>query len=422
MALIKDKICEGVNLYYIPADHFKTNRISIRFHLPAERENITKISLLTQVLKRGTEKYKDMKEISEKCDDLYGASVGAGTSRMGDRIMVGISESMVADRFLSERILPEAIDVLKQVVFFPYLENGSFKKEYVEQEKENLRTYINGIINDKKSYANLRCNQIMFEGDPFGISSCGYIEDIDGITPENLYEEYQRIISECSADIFISGSYSKEDIELVKKEFGFMKPRKAEDIPTVLAKPEDIKTEKRVTEEMQVTQSKLAMGFRIGVDPIGEEIYALTVFNCLFGGSPFSKLFMNVREKMSLAYYVYSSLDRMKSIMQISSGIEAENYEKALEGIFGQLEEVKKGNFTEEDLEASKRYIATSFNASKDSLVALERNYIRQLVCGKEEEIEEFLDNINKVRKEDVCAVAHKIKLDTIYFLKGEGK
>ena len=146
------------------------------------------------------------------------------------------------------------------------------------------------------------------------------------------------------------------------------------------------------------------------------------MFNCLFGGSPFSKLFMNVREKMSLAYYVYSSLDRMKSIMQISSGIEAENYEKALEGIFGQLEEVKKGNFTEEDLEASKRYIATSFNASKDSLVALERNYLRQLVCGKEEEIEEFLDNINKVRKEDVCAVAQKVKLDTIYFLKGEGK
>ena len=189
-----------------------------------------------------------------------------------------------------------------------------------------------------------------------------------------------------------------------------------------MAKPEDVTEEKIVTEEMQVTQSKLAMGFRLGIDPIGEEFYALTVFNCLFGGSPFSKLFTNVREKMSLAYYVYSSIDRMKSIMQISSGIEAGNYEKALEGIFGQLEEIKKGNFTDEDLEASKRYIATSYNASKDSLVALERNYLRQLACGKEEEIEEFLSNINKVGKGDVCAVARKVKTDTIYFLKGEAK
>ena len=226
MALIKDKICEGVNIYYIPADHFKTNRISIRFHLPIQRERVTKISLLTQILKRGTEKYKDMKEISEKCDDLYGASVAAATSSMGDGLMVGFGVSFVADRFLSERILPDAIDMLKQTAFYPYLENGAFKKEYVEQEKENLRTYINGIINDKKAYANLRCNQIMFEGDPFGICSYGYVEDIDGITPESLYEEYQRIIQECPADIFISGSYSKEDIGLVKKEFGFMNPRK----------------------------------------------------------------------------------------------------------------------------------------------------------------------------------------------------
>ncbi len=422
MALIKDKICKGVNLYYIPADHFKTNRISIRFHLPTERERVTKISLLTQVLRRGTEKYKDMKEISEKCDDLYGASLSASTSRIGDGVIVGFGISFVADRFLSERILPDAIDILKETAFFPYLENGVFKKEYVNQEKENLRTYINGIINDKKTYANLKCNQIMFEGDPFGISNYGYIEDIDGITPEELYEEYLRIINEYPADIFVSGSYSKEEIELIKKEFGFMTPRQENRIPTVIAKPEDIKEERRVTEEMQVTQSKLSMGFRAGIDPIGEEFYAFSVFNCLFGGSPFSKLFTNVREKMSLAYYVYSAIDRIKSFMHISSGIEADNYEKALEGIFGQLEEIKKGNFTDEDLEAAKRYIATSMNASKDSLVALERNYLRQLISGKEEEIEEYLKNINKVRKEDVCAVAEKVKLDTIYFLKGEAK
>ena len=127
MALIKDKICKGVNLYYIPADHFKTNRISIRFHLPTERERVTKISLLTQVLRRGTEKYKDMKEISEKCDDLYGASLSASTSRIGDGVIVGFGISFVADRFLSERILPDAIDILKETAFFPYLENGVFK-------------------------------------------------------------------------------------------------------------------------------------------------------------------------------------------------------------------------------------------------------------------------------------------------------
>ncbi len=414
------KLTEGVNLRLLSTEKFKTGRISLYIHLPLDRSTATYAALVPRVLKRGTEKYPSLSALSKRAEELYGASVSSGVGKKGDTQSIRFNLGFASDSFLSESILKDIIELLAQLVLCPKLTDGAFDKSWVEQEKTNLKNFIEGLINDKKEYAAVRCNEIMFEGDPYGVFEYGYTEDLEKIDEKNLYEFYQSILDNSVIDIFASGSF---DEELLKSElkgvFGKLKPRKAEYTKTQLADEEKDITVKNITEPMPTSQSKLCIGFNCGINPVSEDYYNLMLFSCIFGGSPFSKLFNNVREKLSLAYYVFSAADRQKSYMKISAGIEADKFDAAYDEIMLQLDKMRTGDFTDDEIISAKKYLATNLNSAKDSLAAIENFYMGQIMLSNDETIDGLIEKVQLVGRDGIIKAAKCVQEDTIYFLKG---
>ncbi len=419
MANIKsEKIVEGAHIRLVSARQFKTNRITMFFHIPLSRESVTKVSLLRQVMKRGTKNFPTLTHLAFELEDMYGASLSGGIRKKGDGELLYFTVEYIADRYTGENITKRAISLLNEVVFNPLIEDGGFSKDYLNQEKKNLKSYIEGIINDKREYAQLRCIGEMFKDEPYGIFEYGYTEDFDDITPKSLYEFYKKIINEAQIEIFVSGTFDEEQItQEIKDKFTIL-PRACKEVSTGIAKE---RTEiNHITEEMDVTQSKLCMGLTCDTNYKREDYYALVVYNCVFGGSAFSKLFNNVREKLSLAYFVSSRVDKMKGFMLISSGIETENYDKAYGEIMVQMDKMLSGEITNEEIIAGKKALSNSFNSIRDSLAAMEDFYMSQIICGTDDNLDGIIEKVNAVTKEEIMEVGKKIKLNTIYFLKGK--
>lgn len=414
------KICDGVDLRMIESPKFKTNTLSIFFHIPLKRETVTKAALLPSVLKRGTEKYPEFKILTRHLADLYSASCGGGIRQKGDGEVLYFTIEYVADAYIGENLTARAAEFLRELVFRPLLKDGGFLPEYVESEKTNLRNAILGLINDKKEYADVKCRESMFGTDGYGMFEAGYAEDLETITPQNLYEFYQEVLKNAKADIFVGGTLSEESInkicEILTPE---LKPRQAAAVKTEPAVPVREKVQE-IVEKIPVAQSKLAIGLRCGVEPTSKKYYALMLGSCIFGGSPFSKLFNNVREKLSLAYYAACRTDRLKSVMMISSGIETKNFQKAYDEIMVQLNAMKQGEFTEDELAAAKKYLANGLTAMNDSMRTLEDYYLSQGILGQNQSPEELIACLNQVTISEIQAVMKQVTLDTVYFLKGE--
>ncbi|MBQ2890495.1 MAG: insulinase family protein [Clostridia bacterium] len=419
MANIKtEKIVDGAHIRLVSARQFKTNRISMFFHIPLDRENVTKVSLLRQVMKRGTKNFPTLTHLASELEDMYGASLSGGIRKKGDGELFYFTVEYIADRFVGENITKRATALLNEVVFNPLVEDDGFSQDYLNQEKKNLQSYIEGIINDKREYAQLRCVSEMFKDEPYGIFEYGYIEDFDDITPKSLYEFYNKIINEAQIEIFVSGTFDDEEIISEIKNGFNISPRKCGEVTNKIAKERD--EIKKITEEMDVTQSKICIGLTCDTPYDAEDYPALMVYNCVFGGSAFSKLFNNVREKLSLAYFVFSRIDKMKSYMLISSGIETGNYDKAYNEIMAQMDKMTKGEITEEELVAAKKALSNSINSMRDSLAAMEDFYMSQIICGTDDSLDETLSKTDAVTLGEIVKVGKKIKQNTIYFLKGK--
>ncbi len=416
------EISKGINIRLFKTDKFKTNNISFNIYLPLKRDTVTKAALLPRVLKRGTEKYKSLKELSIRTEELYGASVALGIVKKGDSQIIKANITYISDSFLSEKITPDVVDLLKQLVIFPKIEDDGFDKEWVRQEKENLKNFIEGLINDKKEYAQVKCDENMFSDDPYGLFEYGYVEDLKEIDEKNLYLFYKEILKNSVIDIWVGGSFKDDEIiEELKNAFASLGDRNSEYTKTNLAKIEENIEVKRIVEKVPTTQSKLVMGFNAGVNPVNQEYYQMMLFSCIFGGSPFSKLFNNVREKLSLAYYVFSSYDRQKSYMKISAGIEADKFDAAYDEIMVQLKKMQTGDFTEEEISSAKKYIETSLTSCMDSMSATENFYLGQIMLENGESIKDLIENVKKVSKDEIKEAANRVQQDTIYFLKGVG-
>lgn len=414
------EISKGINIRILKTEKFKTNSISLYLHLPLERDTVTKAALLPRVLKRGTEKYPNLTELSKRTEELYGASVGLGIVKKGDGEAVKFTLTFVSDSFINETVMPQVVELLKEIVLCPKVQNSGFDAVWVKQEKENLKNFIEGIINDKKEYAQARCNEIMFEGDPYGISEYGYVQDLDGIDEKQLYEFYRGLLDNATIDIFAGGSFDSEVlVDALKKAFSVLGDRCGGYAKTRLAAREDNIMVKNITEPMPTSQSKLVMGFNCGISPVSDEYYAFMLFSCIFGGSPFSKLFNNVRERLSLAYYVFSATDRQKGYMKISSGIEADKFDAAYAEIMVQLDKMKSGDFTDDEIVSAKKYLATSLGSAKDSLAATENFYMGQILLGNNETIDGLIERLQTVDRKAIIDAANCVQEDTVYFLKG---
>lgn len=413
----KIKIGNGINLNLIKTDKFKSNLISYYFMRPLSKDEVTKNALLPLVLKRGTEEYDTNLKIQKKLEEMYGSNLNIGINKRGEKHVLRFTiESVSGDYINDNKYIYDVVDMLKSIIYNPALDKGYFKKEYVDQEKENLKRRIEGRINDKRSYALERCIEEMCKNEKFSIYPLGTIEDLEKIDENILYEHYKNLISTSPIEIFYVGQYDDDLIEYIKNTEKI-------DRNNIIEIPKEVinsgsMTKNMVNEDLDVTQGKLVLGFRTGI-PYEDKLYnGLVVASDILGGGPNSKLFRNVREKESLAYYVSSTVFKYKSIMLIDGGIEFDNFEKTVDIIKEQLEEMKSGNFTDEDIEISKKSIKSSTESIKDSIFLISEFFFSQSLSNDYRSLEEILRDFDLVTKEEVIKATEKIALDTIYFMR----
>ena len=408
---------KGINLTLIPEEKFKSNLVSIYIQRILDRDEVTMNALLPSIIKSGSEKYPSAREMSYHQDDLYGVSIGADSSKRGESQVITFKIISTDEEYLDEKIFKKVVKYLDEVVNHPLVIDGGFKEEYVAIEKENLKNRIESIINDKGRYAVERAREEMFKNEKYGISDLGYLADIDKITAKGLYEHYVNIMKTSPIDIVVEGNFDEDEIvEIISNGFDFHRENIIE-IPRAdfIKKVDEIKV---IKEEMDITQGKLVMGYRCNVDYKDEfKYYSLFVGSNVLGGGPHSKLFVNVREKESLCYYIYSSLEKYKTSIFISSGIESENYDKTVELIGEQLKSLKEGKISDEELLNSKSAIISSLKTIKDSLGGSSDFYFSQSMGGTNTTVEKIIEMIEKVTVSDIVEAFKNIELDTIYFL-----
>lgn len=415
-------IKNGVDIHIIDAPKFKTNLLSIYLNFPLKRDTVTKAAIIPSILKRGSESYPTLKDISRHLDDLYSTSLSSGIRTKGDGESMFFSAEYIADKFVGESLTEKVSELLKELIFSPLVEGNGFLSSYVESEKVNLRNAIQSLINDKKEYTETKCREAMFKDSGSGISEIGYTEDIDGLTPENLYEFYQNILNTSKVDIFMSGSITDSMVNDVKNILvPCFSPRNADYVKSEIAEYRSTDAQ-NITEDADVVQSKLCMGLICGTSPTTDDFNALILANCIFGGSPFSKLFVNVREKLSLAYYAISRTSRFKSFMMISSGIQTENFQKAYDEIMLQLGKMQSGDIDNKEIDAAKKFLANAYTSMNDRLYGMEDYYYSQAILGLNQSIGELILSLSNITKEDIVSVMKKVKLDTVYLLKGKGE
>lgn len=387
----------------IKTNRFKTNLYAIFLTIPMKKEDATINSLIPAVLRRGTEKYPTQLEIEKRLEEMYGASFNCGVDKIGNYQVLKFYIEGLSDEYTEEKQNIE--ELLKEIIYSPILENGYFKKEYVEQEKENLRLIIESRKDNKARYAYERCIEEMFENEPYGVYKYGTVEDVEKITPESLYNQYKKILKNAKIDVFGCGN-QLEEIEIQHKNTIEIKNTIHEN------------KHKEIKEKADVTQGKLI----IGLDTPEENKPAITMYNAILGGGANSKLFQNVREKASLAYSAGSSYIRRINSIFIKTGIKNENYEKTLEIIKKQLQDMKQGNITDKEFRDAKQLIISSLKLIPEQQEDLIAFTYDQKIFGENQSIDEYISNISKVTKENVIEIAQKIDIDTIYFLYGEEK
>ena len=416
------EIKEGIKLHTIKTDKFKTNLISVFLTTSLSRENVTKNALISSILRRGSKNMVSQEEISKNMENMYGASFDCGLDKTGDNQVLKFYIETINDNFLpqkGENMLKVYIEKLLEIVFNPYTENEAFKTEYVEQEKNNIKQRIEGKIDNKARYALDRCIEEMYKNEPYGLYKFGYIEDLENIDGKNAYDYYKKLIDTCKIDIFVSGIIDENISDIIKTNENIQKLEKRDPSYTKpsIKKKEVSTKENIVTESMDVTQGKLLLGLDVDID--NEDLkYDTLIYNSILGGTANSKMFQNVREKAHLAYVASSSYMRQKNNIFVNCGIDIPNYEKALELIRKQIEDMKKGDFTQEDIDNAKKGIIATIKTIDDEQDTGITYYFGQEMSNTKVTPEEYIEKINRVDKSKVEDIANKISINTVYFLR----
>lgn len=419
----KKELKKGIMFHKINTNKFKTNLFAVFIATPLTRENVTKNALITAILRRGSKNIPSQDLISKKLEEMYGATFDCGIEKTGDNQIIKFYLEAINEEFLPEKenLSKKCINILFDIIFNPYIENGGFKKEYFESEKNNLKQIIESKIDNKKAYSFERCIEEMFKNEPYGLYKYGYTEDLENITPQDLYEYYKELIKNAKIDIFASGDLKDDEILEDIKENDLMinlNEREADYIVnTERTYKKEVEPEKVVEEHMQVVQGNLVIGLNINTEKDNAK-FIISLYNALLGGGANSKLFQNVREKESLAYIAGSTYRRQKNVIFIRCGIEISNYEKALESIKRQLDDMKNGKFTEEDINHSKELISESIRSISSEQDSEITYYYGQELTDTFISLDQYIENINKVNKKEIEEIANCISINTIYFLR----
>lgn len=422
MKPIKIKIADRINLNIIQEDRFKTNYLSLDFLCRISKETAALNTLLVRVLKRGTRSYPDMAKLNEALDMLYASSIYAKSFKMGDVQSFGFFSFPLDDSYADDcDILCGVIDILHEIIFDPYMENGMFCEKYVESEKRNLCDQIRAQKDNKDAFAVQRCKEELACGDIYAIPSTGTVEDVEKISAEALTEYYKTVFSKTSIEIYFIGKCDVVSLTEKFREFfsGLkMQPQHEKISSKPMQRHEGVR---EIREELPVNQGKLCMGFYTGKTLYETGYESFSLFCEVFGGSPVSKLFMNVREKLSLCYYCQAIPESHKGIMFVASGIENQNKETAKNEILLQLDKCKNGEISEDELGAAKKSLINAYSELGDDPEALKSWYLSRSLADRNDSPEEAAKAVDLLTVSDVARVASCITLDTVYFLCGTG-
>lgn len=422
--ITRREIFPGVWLRTVHTSKFKSSYLSLTLLAPLEAATAGENALVPDVLRRGTAVHPDMESLSAALDDLYGGAIEPVVRKKGETQCIGFVASFLDDAYAleGEQILEPAANLLGELLLKPLTRDGVFDPDYVAGEKANLIDSIRGKINDKRTYATHRLTQLMCADEAFGVDKLGDEAHVAAITPASLWERYQQLLSTAAVEVYYCGSAAPERVEdAVKKALAGLPVRDDRLTPDCDIRIHAGSTPRIVEEAMDVTQGKLAMGFRTGGQTCWEEEYpALVLCNAVFGGTAMSKLFMNVREKLSLCYYASSMLEKLKGLVLVSSGIEFDKYQTARDEILAQLEAVRRGEIEDWEMEGARRILVGTHLSTLDEQGRQEEFWLGQTVAGLEESPEEVAARFESVTKEQVAQAAQKLELDTIYFLKGK--
>ena len=413
----------GVVLRHYPDKRFKTAVLSVQFQRPLCREEAALNALLSSVLLRGTRKNPDMRAITARLDDLYGAHISPLMRRIGDIQTIGLFLSCLEDRFAltGDQVLKPSLELVREILLEPKLVDGIFDPEFVESEKKNLIADIESELNDKRSYAASRMIRSMCAGDSFALSLRGEVADVEAITARSLYDHYRRVLTTSPVELFFVGSAEAQEVAECLMPLAKELAAEPMTLPaqTALNLTAD---EREFSETMDINQGKLSMGFTTPITNQHKDFAAMQVFNAVYGAGMTSKLFVNVREKLSLCYYAGSGYYGSKGIVTVSSGIDECNYETARDEILSQLRLTAMGRITEAELSAAKRGIISGLRSVPDAPGALENFYGTASIAGMRYDLPAYIEAISAVTAADVARCAASVKLHTVFFLKGEAK
>lgn len=412
------EILPDVFLTSVQTDKFKTGCFSVNLLRPMRREEASANALIPSVLLRGSERWPDIRAISARLDELYGASVGTLVRKKGEMQMTGFFADYIEDALAGEPVFSEVLDFVSHTLLHPKLENGCFRADVVRSEKRNLANAIESRINNKRSYAVSQLLGTMCAGEAYGIARLGELEDVEREDERSLFAHYNEILAHSRVEIFYMGRKTAADAAEAFREALKELPR---GVCTAVGTSvvERAETVREKVETMDIAQGKLAIGLRTGCTAADEGYPALLMMNAIFGGGATSKLFTKVREEMSLCYYAGSSVEKFKGVMLVSSGIETANYETAKKEILNQLEQCRAGNISDYEFDSAKRYILSELKSAADSPGRLDDFYIGNAAAGLDGTLDALAKKIEGITKQEVAAAAKRLTLDTIYFLKG---
>lgn len=421
----RTQLASGVELIAVRTDQFKTGLFTVTLTVPLRRETATAYALIPDVLYRGSRRHPDIVSLSAATDSLYGAALEVGVRQRGESQCVCFQCSFIDDNYALDgmAVLEPAIALVGEILLDPALENGIFRGDYVESEGENLADRIRSRVNDKTGWSVFRLLSEMCDGEAFALDKLGDEEEAGSMTAERLWEHYQELLSGAGIIFYYNGSASYDRVEgAVRAAFGpLLTGRQIVHSCQVIAAPAG--PVRRVTDVLDMTQGKLAMGFRTGGITVGDLRYpAVLVCNTLFGGSGTSKLFVNVRERLELCYFASSMIDKMKGIMLVISGVECSDFEEAEGEILTQLEAIQKGSFTEEELTAAIRAVVSGLVSRRDSQSQMEDDAVTGIIAlGELPDNDTLIRAVEQVTARQVAQAAQQIRLDMVYHLTGKG-
>ena len=415
----RSQILPGVYLTAVQSDKFKTGCFSLNLLRPMKKEEAAANALIPSVLLRGSEGCLDIASISAKLDELYGASIGTLVRKKGEVQLVGFYCDYVQDEYVDEPVFAPVMAFLAELLLKPRLENGAFSDAVVESEKLNLENAMLARINDKRSYAASQLIRTMCAGQPYGIPRIGEPEDLQEITAQSLYAHYRDMLATSRVELFYMGSLPQEAVTKVLQAALSGLPRTESFVPVGTTPAPEARPVQEKTEKLDVTQGKLSLGFFTDITAKDPRYPALVLAATVFGGGATSKLFTNVREKMSLCYYASASFEKFKGVLSVSSGVEFSKLETAKQEILRQLDACKRGDITDEELESARGYLVSDLKIGMDSPGRLDDFYMGQILLEQDGTMKDLADAIARVTKQEAAEAIRELRLDTIYALEG---